>query len=176
MWIQCVLICTGSMAEKVAHGKEAFQMLIQLQGMLQKMYLGFQKGDNDVDMKEVADHVVKLEQSIGGGAAKRVGLSSILSGVDEGPEVPIKGMDDICEQIDSLERLQQLAEERGFSQAQDGSFEGIGSGDFDSASACVHENMLDDSFGTFVDGWSVFDITLSRYMNSEEYAISELLV
>jgi len=36
----------------------------------------------------------------------------------------------------------------------------------------VRENMPDDSYGAFVDGRSVFDITPSRYMNSEEYPSS----
>jgi len=121
---------------------------------------------------EVVDRVAKLEHSVGGGAPMRVGLSSILSGGNESPDAPIDRMDDICARINMLERLQWLAEERGSSRAWDGGFDGIGGGDFDSTRAWVRMNMLDDSFGTFVDGWSVFDIMPSCYMNSDEYATS----
>jgi len=120
----------------------------------------------------MVDRVAKLEQSIGVGATRKVGLSSILLGVKEGLDAPIKGMVDIREQINMPERLQQLTEECGFCWVQGGSFESIGSGDFDLTRAWVHENMPDDSFSTFVDGRSVFDITPSLFMNSEEYATS----
>jgi len=97
--------------EKAAHGEEAFQMLSRLQEMMRKLYLGFQKGDNDVDIKEMADWVAKLEQSVRLGATKKVGLASILSGIDEGSDAPMEGMDDIRKRIDTLERLQWLMEE-----------------------------------------------------------------
>jgi len=165
-----------SVDEKAAHGEEAFQMLSWLQEMLCKLYLGFQKGDNDVDIKEMADRVAKLEQAVRVGATKKVGLSLILLGIDKGLDAPIEGLDNIHKRNDMLERLQWLTEEQGFFRVQDGGFKGIGGGDFDSTRVWVRENMrenmLDDSFGAFVDGRLVFNITPSRYMNSEEYAAS----
>jgi len=106
--------------EKAAHGEEAFQMLSRLQEMLHNLYSGFLKGDNKVDIKEMADRVAKLEQSVRVGATKKVRLSLILSGIDEVSDAPIEGMDDIREYIDTLERLQRLTEEQGFIWAQDG--------------------------------------------------------
>jgi len=58
--------------------------------------------------------VAKLEQLVGGGAPKKVGLSSIFSGIKEGSEAPINRMEDIRERINTLERLQWLTEEQGF--------------------------------------------------------------
>jgi len=88
--------------------------------------------------------VAKLEQSVGVGATKKVGLSSTLSGIDKGLEAPIEGMDNIHEWIDVLERLQQLMEEQVFFRVRDGGFEGIGGGDFDSTRGWVRESMPDD--------------------------------
>jgi len=101
--------------EKAAHGEEAFQMLSRLQEMMRKLYSGFLKGDNDVDIKEMVDRVAKLEQSVKVGATKKVRMSSILSGIDEVQMHPWKGWT-----ISALERLQQLTEEQGFFWARDG--------------------------------------------------------